>query len=73
MASRWGAIAADVGASLLVVASDLRLLRATRLSFASGKRFDAMEAMVIDKRLMGTESGCRALPTEMSQAVRPEA
>jgi Cd2+/Zn2+-exporting ATPase len=54
MASLWGAIAADVGASLLVVANALRLLRATPLSFDRRERFDeAVKAMGIGKMTHG--------------------
>jgi Cd2+/Zn2+-exporting ATPase len=54
MASLWGAIAADVGASLLVVANALRLLRATPLSFATHEGRDrVVEAMAIGR--MGHE------------------
>jgi Cd2+/Zn2+-exporting ATPase len=50
MASLWGAIAADVGASLLVVANALRLLRVAPLSFAKSKGFDqAAEAMAVGR------------------------
>jgi cation transport ATPase len=54
MANLWGAIAADVGASLLVVANALRLLRATPLSFDRRERFDeAVKAMGIGKMTHG--------------------
>ena len=49
VASLWGAIAADVGASLLVVANALRLLRATPLSFATGEWRDRVETMAIGR------------------------
>jgi Cd2+/Zn2+-exporting ATPase len=40
VASLWAAIAADVGASLLVVANALRLLRATPWTFMTREQFD---------------------------------
>jgi Zn2+/Cd2+-exporting ATPase len=53
-ATLWGAIAADVGASLLVVANALRLLRATPLSFKTDERFDqAAEAMAVGNMTHG--------------------
>ncbi len=49
-ATLWGAIAADVGASLLVVVNALRLLRASSLSFVSSKPLgQAAEAMVVGR------------------------
>jgi Zn2+/Cd2+-exporting ATPase len=49
IASLWGAIAADVGASLLVVANALRLLRAP-LRFMTKEQLDqTMEAMAVGK------------------------
>ena len=54
MASLWGAIAADVGASLLVVANALRLLRVTPLSFMTREQFDqAAKAMAIGRMMHG--------------------
>jgi Cd2+/Zn2+-exporting ATPase len=51
MASLWGAIAADVGASLLVVANALRLLRATPLSVATDNGRDrVVETMASEIR-----------------------
>jgi Cd2+/Zn2+-exporting ATPase len=54
MASLWGAIAADVGASLLVVANALRLLRATPLSSTTDKGRDrVVETMAIGRMTHG--------------------
>ena len=54
VATLWGAIAADVGASLLVVANALRLLRATPLGFVSSERFSqAAEAMAVGRMTHG--------------------
>ena len=54
IASLWGAIAADVGVSLLVVANALRLVRAIPLSFITGEQFDqTVEAMVIGRMTHG--------------------
>ena len=49
-ATLWGAISADVGASLLVVANALRLLRPGSGSRAASHRTEqAMEAMAVGK------------------------
>ncbi len=54
LATLWGAIAADVGASLLVVANALRLLRPTPLGFITSDRFDqAAEAMAVGRMTHG--------------------
>jgi hypothetical protein len=54
LATLWGAIAADVGASLLVVANALRLLSATPLGFVSSERFSqAAEAMAVGRMTHG--------------------
>ncbi|GIK80984.1 MAG: cadmium transporter [Alphaproteobacteria bacterium] len=53
-ATLWGAIAADVGASLLVVANALRLLKASPLEFTTSERFSqTAEAMAIGKMTHG--------------------
>ena len=53
-ATLWGAIAADVGASLLVVANALRLLRPGRGQDAFAARLErAADAMVVGKPTQG--------------------
>jgi Cd2+/Zn2+-exporting ATPase len=53
-ATLWGAIAADVGASLLVVANALRLLRASALDLTASERFSATAgAMAVGKMTHG--------------------